>query len=144
MKKMLRKAANAISGYKKKMISIVKKPKFEGLLRNSKNKIGLTTIHFSDPKGCVRAVMDIDREELYIVPPGEPKKTHELYSQVCDMMETEYIDSSTDFPIAVPMSFYIKMAQQCDAHDRYKEAMEFREKALKNWVKWKEENNHVA
>lgn len=141
MKKMIAKVVEGITDYKKKVISFVRKPKFEGRLNNAKDRTSLTAIHMRDEKGAVRAIMDVEREELYIVPPGKDRKrTHRLYSRVCNEDSVEFIDHCEDFSIAVPMSFYIKMAQEFNLHDRYKEAMEFREAVLKSWVKWKEEN----
>jgi hypothetical protein len=131
MKKIAYKISSSISYFKKKIFS---KNTSEGILHHSDEPI--ETIFFRNPDGEVRALMDVNNEELWIIPPSNDKQTHKVYSQLCDALKEKYIDKSSDFYIAVPMTWYLKMAHDLSP-ERYQEGIEFRKKALIEWEKYK-------
>jgi hypothetical protein len=100
-------------------------------------------VYFLDRKTKgVHGLIDVDTEDMYVVPPGgdDWQSTHHIFSAVCISRNIPFLDKSKDFPIAIPMDFYIDITSQFGSKEQQKNAVEFKETLQRIWSEHKSSN----
>ena len=93
----------------------------------------------------VWALMDVLREEAYLVPPyskSDPQDIHDHYAVLCNRRNVPFIDGDSEFPIAIPFQFYLDLTEEFGFTDQYENCLKFKEMIEKKWFEWKEANGN--